>query len=354
MPSSAPFPNAQRSTSPTNLKREASTDEMDSECFSDENAEPARGFSGANAGVARFAREDCTSPSNDTSDANDNDFALSTDDEDAGAAFPTQSSIFAYGSDSMGSYPLMQGGDDNGLRSPAALDIAARRNRRPLPLSIHESRSYSAGAPRSGVDMFKRGDAMRRVNSATGSMRVSKPMGAPRSPFQLSRSPVTAGPRGSHAPPTPDTPILAHQPNGVSTNHLDSAHTLSELAIRDPTLRTPPTTPGGVQSFFNLNSVYSMPMAEENMITPSLHTFQSGFDVPNMPLAIPNYITTTNTCVSQPQTPSFVSPESATSSYGFSSANTEYSWPTSRTTSPTDHHGTQYLNLPVVDFGMER
>lgn len=328
---------------------------MDSECLSDENMESAVVFSRSNTGVSRFTRGDCTSPSNEASDANDNDFAHSTDDEDIAAGFSTQGSIFPYGSDTLDGYPPMQDGEANGLRSPATLDIAGRRNRRPPPLSINESRSYSAGAPRTGIDMVKRGDTMRRVNSATGSMRISKPMGAPRSPFQLSRSPVTAGPRGSHAPPTPDTPILAHQPNGIGANTLESANAISELAIRDPTLRTPPTTPGGVQSFFSLNSVYNMPMAEDNMVTPSLHNFQSGFDVPNVPVAVPNYINTANACVSQqPQTPSFVSPASATSSYGVSSANAEYNWPVSRTTSPTDHHGSQYLSLPMANYGMDR
>lgn len=353
VPSSAPFPNTQRSASLVMVKREASSDAMDSECLSDENAESGLGFPRINGSTARDARGECTSPSNDASDANDNDFALSTDDEDAATGFSSRNPIFSYGSGPMNGYPPVSG-DENGLRSPASLDIAGRRNRRPPPLSINESRSYSAGAPRTGIDMVKRGDTMRRVNSATGSMRITKPMAAPRSPFQLSRSPVTAGPRGSHAPPTPDTPILANQPNGVSANALESNTSISELVIRDPTLRTPPTTPGGVHNFFSLNSVYGMPVSEENMVTPLLHNYQNGFEVPNMPMAVPNYLSTTNAVVSQPQTPSFVSPASATSSYGMSSANTEYTWPTSRTTSPAEQQGPQYLNLPVASFGMER
>jgi hypothetical protein len=251
--------------------------------------------------------------------------------------------------------------EGNALRSPPILDIASRRNRRPAPLAIDGSRSYSAGIPKTALELGRRPGTMRRVSSATGTMRISKPMGVPRSPFQMSRSPVLAGPntKGTNAPPTPDTPVLASQPTTAGVSNLDSANLISasDLAIRDPALRTPPTTPGGVQNYFSLNSVYEMPMAGNSFATPSIAGFAGDFNN-EIPLGFPHPFANPSNCVSQQHTPAFVSPINP-SSFGMASGNAEYTWPqdsvVSRDPSPADaQQGSQFLNIPASGFGMER
>lgn len=384
--SSAPFPNAQGAHQPSN-HRDASLDpDQDSETansyFSDENSDiqkaevPSQlpdglfGLPGTERRAGSFPHGgDYTSPSNGTSDLNELDMALSTDDEDSAyflkqdhpAMGDSSNAAFGFDTDELMGFPPSQvpTEDANALRSPPSIDIASRRNRRPPPLAIHGSRSYTNGIPKTAVELSKRGDAMRRVASATGTMRISKPMS--RSPFQMSRSPVSTGPKGSNAPPTPDTPILANQPATQNIGgNLDPVNVLSvtDLAMRDPTLRTPPTTPGGLQNFFSLNSVYDMPMSGNNLVTPSMATFSGNFDGSAMSLGVSNYVANANTNASQPQTPSFVSPMN-TASFGMTGGNAEYTWPgnmVSRNSSPAEEqqHNSQYLGIPASGFGMER
>lgn len=387
MASSAPFPNAQGTPQPAAVKREVSQDpENGSDAatpyLSDENSvlkeegprsELTKGIFGLTSvddqlgGLSHGG--DCTSPSNGTSDANEHDFALSTDDEDPDyyvkqvqqAMGGPVNPLYSYeGEDLMGFPPAQPSSDGNTLRSPPTIDIASRRNRRPPHLSINGSRSYSAGIPKTTADMGKRADTMRRVASATGSMRVCKPMGIPRSPFQMNRSPVSAGPKGSNAPPTPDTPILTNQPATTSVSNLDSTNAISvsDLAIQDPTLRTPPTTPGGMQNFFSINSVYDMPMTGDGFVTPSMTDFAGDFTTSNMSLGFPQNIANANPYVSQPQTPCFVS-QMCPGSFGVAGVNSEYMWPDSsvisRDPSPArQHQSAQFLNIPASGFGMDR
>ncbi|KAG9249889.1 putative homeobox transcription factor [Emericellopsis atlantica] len=329
--SSAPFPNAQRPPQRLSSSSRAIRDSP----LSDEGGPQTQMSSNASNAGSFAAHGSCTSPSNAPSESNDAEFALSTDDEDTdyygkplshvvtGGDFRNPPSIFtAYSTDNLAGFPPMAQSSpehDLSLRSPASFDIAARRNRRPPPLAI-DGRSCSTGAPGAGLDMMRKGDTMRRVASATGSMRISKSMGAPRSPYMLSRSPVPAGLRGSHAPPTPDTPVLANQP-GINT--LDRGAGVSELAIRDPNLRTPPTTPGVSQTFFSLNSIYDMTMTESGLPTLSLGRYNGGLDHSGVSVGATHYVT--NSGVSQPQTPSFVSP---ISHFGMDAGQgPEYTWP---------------------------
>lgn len=318
------------------------------------------------------SRGDCTSPSNGTPDADGPEFTLSTDDEDPdyyvkqahhamnGADMGDASVLFGYGTDDMprlNAHQTSPGSGKGQLRSPPSIDIASRRNRRPPPLSIDGSRSYSGNGIKTGIDFGRRGDmatCMRRVASATGPMRISKTMGVPRSPFQMSRSPIRVGPRGN-APPTPDTPILASQPNVSDASDIEVGASLSvtELAVRDPTFRTPPTTPGVMQNYLSLNSVYDMPMSDDGLVSPAVASYSRHFDMPNMPMSIPTYITDANGCTSQPQVPSFPSSLSAPC-FGVSARNAEYTWPegleVSRNTSPVDNAQDAYF----MNLGMQR
>ena len=315
---------------------------------------------------------DYTSPSNGTPDANEPDFSLSTDDEDADSyAKHVQQAmggivnppLYNYEAENLMGFPPTEPStsEGNALRSPPIIDIASRRNRRPAPLAIDGSRSYSGGIPKTALELGRRPGTMRRVSSATGTMRVSKPIGVPRSPFQMSRSPVLAGlnTKGTNAPPTPDTPVLASQPTTASVHNLDSANpsSASDLAIHDPTLRTPPTTPGGVQNFFSLNSVYEVPMAGNSFATPSIAGFAGDFNN-EIPLGFPQAFANPSNCVSQPHTPAFVSPMNP-SSFDMTGGNAEYTWPqesvVSGDPSPADsRQDSQFLNIPASGFSMER
>lgn len=382
--SSAPFPAAQDAPQLASEKRDASqvpeqgsgTPHLSDESndVKDEKLSPElpSGIFGLPSSEERFDalshEGDCTSPSNGTPDANEPEFALSTNGEDPDyygqqirhSMAGSINSLYSYaGEDLMGFPPSQPSGDDSGLSSPPNIDIASRRNRRPPPLSIDGSRSYSGAAPRTAVEMGKRPDTMRRVASATGTLRVSKPMGMPRSPFQKSRSPVSAAPKGSKAPPTPDTPILANQPTNTNVSSLGSTTAISssDLPIRDPTLRTPPTTPGGMQNYFSIRSVYDMPMAGDGYATTSMNNFTGDFNASNISSGYPHHIANPNTGVGQPPTSCFVSPM-AGSSFGITGGNPEYTWPDSvisRNQSPGEQQqGSQFLNMPASGFGMER
>ena len=381
--SSAPFPNAQNARQPAAEERDTSqgpeqsrvTENLhlsdETSCVKTEGLSPELPTEAFRLPSTEERFEslplegDYTSPSNGTPDANEPEFALSTDGEDQDyygqqAIGGSTNSMYSYeGEDLMDFPPSQPSGDGNPLGSPPNIDIASRRNRRPPPLSIDGSRSYSGTAPRTAVDMGRRPDTMRRVASATGTMRVSKHIGIPRSPFQKSRSPVSAAPKGSHAPPTPDTPILANQPTNTNVGNLDSttATSASDLAVRDPTLRTPPTTPGGMQNFFSIRSVYDMPMAADGYATSSMGNFAGDFHGSNMSVGYGHHIGNPNTCVSQAQSSSFVSPMNR-ASFGITAGNQEYTWAgsvASRNPSPAEQQeGSQFLIMPASGFGMER
>lgn len=226
------------------------------------------------------------------------------------------------------------------IKSPPSMDIASRRNRRPPHLALVSSRSYSASAPKVGMDMNRRveiGNSMRRVASATGTVRICKPSGTPRSPYfernseallQLNRSPSFATATAAIAPPTPNTPIVTNtqqrlcEPTPASTVGINDKYSV-DLGMSDPTLRTPPTTPGLMENMFNIDSAYNMAVSDEPLITPGLGGFPTGFEVPVMSSNIPNYIS--SGCSSQPHTPSFA-PQMGPAYFGYAGGNAEYNW----------------------------
>ncbi|EXM08251.1 hypothetical protein FOIG_02978 [Fusarium odoratissimum NRRL 54006] len=225
-----------------------------------------------------------------------------------------------------------------GLKPSPSMDIASRRNRRPPQLAINASRSYSASGPRTGLDMGRRADvghSMRRVASATGVGRISKPCGGPRSPYfernpealmQLNRSPNFQS-AATIAPPTPNTPVVANQQGlceatPASTVAYEEKYPM-DLAIHDPTLRTPPTTPGVMDQLYSNESVYQVAVADEPLVTPGLAPYPNEFEVPGTSSQVPNYVS--QGCSSQPQTPSYGAPMGPTY-FGFAGGNAEYNW----------------------------
>ncbi|KAK0392716.1 hypothetical protein NLU13_2211 [Sarocladium strictum] len=259
---------------------------------------------------------------------------------------------------------------DLNLRSPEdALDIASRRNRRPPPLAIGGSRSYTGSGPRTAIEHGGRADfgrEMRRVNSASGSVRVSKPAQAPRSPFHdkrtenlfhLNRSPVMTATKSNIAPPTPDTPVVANQPNGEAlasaSSHLSAISKVQTGGFmpHDPTLRTPPTTPGVGENFFSLNSAYNMSIPDQPLVTPSIHGFSSDFDVPSLPMTAPTYVSAPASSSSQSEASSCNAPMGP-AYYGFTGGNAEYNWSngSSGRVSPANQHNVQFMNMSTTSF----
>ncbi|KAF4456476.1 hypothetical protein F53441_1426 [Fusarium austroafricanum] len=248
------------------------------------------------------------------------------------------------------------------LKPSPSMDIASRRNRRPPQLAINASSSYSASGPRTGIEMGRRADvghSMRRVASATGVGRISKPAGGPRSPYfernpeallQLNRSPNfrTAS---TVAPPTPNTPVVANQQGlceatPASTVAYEEKYPM-DLALHDPTLRTPPTTPGVMDQLYNNESVYQVAVADEALVTPGLAPFPNEFEVPGTSNQVPNYIS--QGCSSQPQTPSYGAHMGPTY-FGFAGGNAEYNWSDEASMSAHSSPGQNQQNVNFMNM----
>jgi hypothetical protein len=280
-----------------------------------------------------------------------------------------------YGSDQDLEYLSQSSPGTNSARSPSAdgemslrspedpMDIASRRNRRPPPLAIAGSRSYTGNGPRTAIEYGGRaefGREMRRVNSASGSVRISKPTQAPRSPFHdkrtenlfhLNRSPVTTATKNNVAPPTPDTPIIANQPNNgeaLTSNHMASGAKIQTSAFipHDPTLRTPPTTPGIGENFFSLNSAYNMTIPDQPLVTPAVSSFSSDFDVSSLPMSAPQYVSGTTSSSSQSESSSYTAPMGP-AYYGYAGGNAEYNW--AGRVSP-GQQGVQFMNVSTSNY----
>lgn len=274
-----------------------------------------------------------TSPSNGTvSDAADLDFtAVTTDDEDTNNDYfinthgPSTQSQQLFGFDASETLPQIQTAhsDTGALASPPAIDMAStRRHRRPAPLSIGGvpiARSSSFGVPRTAVDMgmgFKRGDMLGRRHMSTSRIhKLSNSSATPRT-FPMSRSPASAGGLRRATPPTPETPM----PDGIMTTAAGTTAAQTMFLESDPTLRTPPTTPGNT---LRNGSVYgitpSSNVFDMSMVMGASSSSMMGYP-PSSVAATPmvNYMTSS---MSQPQTPSFVSPIGTSPLSG-----TEYSW----------------------------
>ncbi|OAA69563.1 Homeodomain-related protein [Cordyceps fumosorosea ARSEF 2679] len=191
------------------------------------------------------------------------------------------------------------------LKSPPCIDIATRRNRRPTPLAINAARTGTSGCglPKSAIDFGKMAETtsfMRRTSSASSSGRVSKPACTPRNMLSMHRSPSSTTGASSMAPPTPDTPIVN---NAQGLNDLTLAGPFSldtKLAgfiAHDPTLSTPPTTPGMVDNMFSMNSVYGMGVSEDYLVNTGLSGLPASYDL--AAVSVPGYVNDVSTPVLQ-------------------------------------------------------
>ncbi|KAL3295758.1 homeobox domain-containing protein [Colletotrichum asianum] len=237
------------------------------------------------------------------------------------------------------------------FKPPPTIDIASRRNsKRPAQLvSCMRSQSYNLSGPKTGIEMSRRIEApspMRRVASATGNFPrgIQKATSAgPRSPLCFDRnqenlllqmaahSPVS---RSSVAPPTPNTPVVPTQQQNMREATVSSMSseddksysvqtnlTVPQYAM-DPTMRTPPDTPGLMTNMSGSLFSYEYQVADEPIHTPSFGTFDNEF---GLQTNVPTYVA--QSCGSQPVTPSF--PHNAMGPAFYSSyegGNAEYNW----------------------------
>ncbi|WYZ42980.1 hypothetical protein EsH8_VI_000679 [Colletotrichum jinshuiense] len=268
------------------------------------------------------------------------------------------------------------------FKSSSAIDIASRRNsKRPAQLvSCMRSQSYNYSGPKTGIEMPRRIEApspMRRVASATGNFPrgIQKTSSAgPRSPLYFdrnqenlllqmaARSPIS---RSSAAPPTPNTPIVPTQQamreatvSSMSSDEDKSYSLQTNLTVpqyaMDPTMRTPPDTPGIMTSMPNaLFPTFDFNVPDDPLPTPSFGGFDQEF--PAMSTNIPSYVA--HSCASQPVTPSFPPSNMGPAFYSsYGGGNTEYNWSdasaVSAKPSPEQSRSRQFqfTNMTAQDF----
>ncbi|KAG6031819.1 hypothetical protein E4U41_007434 [Claviceps citrina] len=243
--------------------------------------------------------------------------------------------------------------DDYDVPSPEGIDIASRRNRRPAPLSIGGSRSNSY------VTRANQAACMRRFSSSTSSGRVTKSVSIPRSPFfdrnaasllQRLPSPRAAGRHGSAAPPTPDTPVTLQPqelPGAPMFYTLNGKFTPPDVVISDPTLRTPPTTPGFSDGLFHLGSGYDMSISEEPLIASGPRGLHTGMEIMGDATPFANYMSNSTQCSAQQMAPMYQLSQSCFGLVG-SDGNSDYSWsdlsPTTVSTSSNTQQRFRSLN----------
>lgn len=179
------------------------------------------------------------------------------------------------------------------LKSPPSIDIATRRNRRPTPLSINAAHGghSGSGVPKTAIDLSKMAENakfMRRTSSASSSGRISKPITTPRNMFTMNRSPSSTGAASSMAPPTPDTPVVTSS-QGINDMSLMGTFSLDAkmagFVAHDPTLSTPPSTPGMMDNVFNMNPAYGMGISEDYLVNTGLSGLPSSFDMTAVPVS---------------------------------------------------------------------
>lgn len=275
------------------------------------------------------------------------------------------------------------------FKSSPPIDIASRRNtKRPAQLGVGCMRSYSYNHPgmKTGMEMPRRLEApspMRRVASATGTMprgiQKSGGMG-PRSPLYFDRNqdlllqiasqtPIPPGPCSSIAPPTPNTPVIINQQDvGFPSSMEDDkgytfqtmqAGLLSASFNADPTMRTPPDTPGMMGSYSNgmfpnshLQATFDYNIVDEPLITPGLGSFDTDF--PTVPTNLPTYVSQGGS--SQPTTPSYPATTMGPAFFPafVGGGNPEYNWSdVSARSSPGQLNRArefQFTNMTAQDF----
>ncbi|KAM0279498.1 hypothetical protein ACHAQH_004559 [Verticillium albo-atrum] len=278
------------------------------------------------------------------------------------------------------------------FKSPP-MDIASRRNtKRPAQLGTGcmRSFSYNQAGMKTGMDMPRRSELpspMRRVASATGSLPrgIQKPVSAtPRSPMYFdrnqenlllqmaARTPVAPVPHCSAAPPTPNTPVIvdsqAIREHTVSSSasEEDKRYTYqgglpSAQFHMDPTMRTPPDTPGLMSNFSgimfpnnHLQTTFDYSgVSDEPLVTPGLGGFEAEFPV--MSASLPSYVAPN--CGSQPSTPSYPSTNIGPAFFpSFQGGNAEYNWcDASLKASPGQSRARnfQFTNMTAQDFHAE-
>ncbi|KAK0703765.1 hypothetical protein B0T26DRAFT_744457 [Lasiosphaeria miniovina] len=253
---------------------------------------------------------------------------------------------------------------------PPSADIASRRNmQRPAPLGLTSLRSAShCPGPKTAFDAPRRADTaspLRRISSATGSLsgRVQKAMlaGGPRSPFSLDRnkevlyqslqgahSPMMASLNSAMSPPlasdgmggqeqrenTVTTNASSDEEHGYTYGSMGSINGL-HMYKSEPTIKTPPGTPGlpiGFQDSCYPSSVdqaWNYVPHDEPLPTPSLCSHGGSELEFSMAPQMPGYV------ASQPPTPSFPPSVGPTYTSFFTSnlpsnlANSEYNFPDS-------------------------
>lgn len=278
----------------------------------------------------------------------------------------------------------MSTGSGLAFRSPP-IDIAARRNtKRPAQLGVGCMRSYSYNHPgmKTGVEMPRRMDApspMRRVASATGPMhrgiQRSSAMG-PRSPLYFDRNqdlllqmasqtPIPQGPCSSVAPPTPNTPvIISQQARELTVSSEDEkpytfqTGLLSASFNTDPTMRTPPDTPGMIGNYSSaifpsshMSTTFDYNVVDGPLITPGLGSFENEF--PLLPADLPSYVS--QNCGSHPSTPAYPGATMGPTFFpSFSGGNPEYNWSDASTRSSPGQANRarcfQFTNMTAQDF----
>lgn len=362
--SSAPFPNAQGSATSTDGQQDL---DQSSEA-SGTSASPEIMTQTLKAKSATKINVCPVPNSTDGTVSDDPSPLFSTDDEASDYFDRTNGSYSEYWvSDAPVGYS-----DGSPAQSPcdqSANDIASRRNRRPPHLALNPARSYSSGLLKAGMDMGRKpdfGSSMRRVVSATGTGRVSKPMAAPRGQgmdrnsgdaLNRNRSPVMTVPRVKTAPPTPNTPVVPTQPGKINSAfqapfEVNEALSTADIAVHDPSFRTPPTTPGVMENVFSFN-VHGLPMSESRLVSHGLSGFQPEFEMTSMSMPVPNYIANAPGCSSQPESPSFTS-QMGPAYFGYAGGNTEYNW--SDDSAPpnpmqgSSAHNVHFMNMTSSSF----
>ncbi|KAL3964201.1 hypothetical protein ACCO45_001205 [Purpureocillium lilacinum] len=209
-----------------------------------------------------------------------------------------------------------------------------------------ERRSYQSHAPRRVCFWVRPGQEV-RVDSPKPVLRWCIPS---------RRSPSAAGPQGTGAPPTPDTPIaLNHQGvvDGTASYSLDNKYLSTDMTLQDPTLRTPPTTPGFMDSLFPIGSGYDMSISEETLVAPSMGRLPNGFSVSAVQSGLPGYVGAANNGTSQVQAnPSLLSSQIGSTYLNFLGTGVDYSWPESsmRPSSASQQQPGGYLNMAPAAF----
>ncbi|KAJ2905035.1 Rho GTPase-activating protein 27 [Zalerion maritima] len=252
---------------------------------------------------------------------------------------------------------------------PPAADLARRRNRRPLGLSPFPSHQGQPSLKTAAGDMSRRSGTdspIRRIASATGCAppRVMKcsASSAPRSPMfsdqkreallhslQGARSPVlglSINAAVVGGPPTPRTPLCmgrqgVRENTASSTNSDDDsraytyrqAEVASFVKMHDPSMKTPPGTPGMMGFPENAYAPNAIEAAYNNLVTPQEEPiFTPGAQVhggfpPELdfqaPLSVPEYV---SRAPSQPATPSFRPTAMGATYYTGSMNGNEYNW----------------------------